>query len=211
MSFEQKNTSMDIAIEDGTGCFSVQKWMDETTTNMSDLYSVGMYVVATGQIRTFSGKRSLNLFQLRQVTDFNQISQHFLDVILTHLQVTVGSANAEIRKAAGEAQQGSFTNTPGITNRLINPIGQPVEMDVGESLDISDPIEQLVYKCYADPRVENLDDGLEVSQCFQLIQQQNPKATLADVEKAVKQLCDNCHLYSTVDDSHYKFTGDLGC
>lgn len=50
-------------------------------------YREGSYVRVYGQFKTFGNKRTLQAFHLGLVTDFNEVTCHALEVVLTHARL----------------------------------------------------------------------------------------------------------------------------
>ncbi|XP_028758898.1 replication protein A 32 kDa subunit B-like isoform X2 [Neltuma alba] len=48
----------------------------------------GMYVRLHGHLKGFQGKRNLNVFSFRLLSDFNEMASHFIDCICAHLYNT---------------------------------------------------------------------------------------------------------------------------
>jgi hypothetical protein len=97
LSRKDGQTNLTFHIDDGTGGIFAKVWIgenDEETQQRHQQLREGMYVRAIGQLRAFNAQRNLVAFRIRPVTDFNEITFHFLDVIYTH------SLNLGIIKAA---------------------------------------------------------------------------------------------------------------
>ncbi|RDX90386.1 Replication protein A 32 kDa subunit B, partial [Mucuna pruriens] len=79
-------TDITFVLDDGTGRIDCNKWLQEAAdTNEAEGILDGMYVRLHGHLKGFQGKRTLNVFSFRPVTDFNEIASHFIDCIYVHL------------------------------------------------------------------------------------------------------------------------------
>lgn len=83
-------------MEDGTGSMEVRQWIDQTET-ASDAQKrrelvPDMYVRVNGRLNNFGNKISCVAFQIRPITDFNEITYHFLETIHVHLSLTKPAA-----------------------------------------------------------------------------------------------------------------------
>ena len=58
---------------------------------MYDIARDGTLVKVVGNIRDYEGKSHLLVFDVSSVTDWNELSYHLLDVMLTHCQQLEGS------------------------------------------------------------------------------------------------------------------------
>ncbi|OIV99788.1 hypothetical protein TanjilG_26126 [Lupinus angustifolius] len=103
-------TDVTFVLDDGTGRIECNKWLQEAVdSNEVDGILDGMYVRLHGHLKGFQGKRSLNVFSFRPVTDFNEIASHFIDCVYVHLY------NSKIRLQAGVPNQQHVTNSTPIT------------------------------------------------------------------------------------------------
>jgi len=213
VSINAKESNTQYQIEDSTGSFSASWWEDQGAPTQG--FEQGMYVKVFGQVRVFSGRRSLSVFTMRTVEDHNEITHHDLEVILTHLQVTKGSANPMLRAGAATAGADSHA-APGAAAPMFNafnpaPGGQPIQASgagaAGGAGGNSDLVRHIMT-IFNKPEVEDLESGISVRQAFMELQNLGVSATEAQVKKIVHELMQDGHLYSTVDDDHYKSTGE---
>ncbi|XP_027368762.1 replication protein A 32 kDa subunit B [Abrus precatorius] len=101
-------TDVTFVLDDGTGRIDCIKWLQEAIeTNEAEGITDGMYVRLHGHLKGFQGKRTLNVFSFRPVTDFNEIAHHFIDCIYVHLY------NSRLR--TGVPNQQYVTNSAPIT------------------------------------------------------------------------------------------------
>ncbi|KAJ1425771.1 hypothetical protein SESBI_10849 [Sesbania bispinosa] len=92
MVFEktERNTDVNFVIDDGTGRIKCRRWVNETfdTKEMEEIMN-GMYVRVYGHLKTFQGVKQLVAFSVRLVTNFDEVSFHFIDCIHNHLRSKV--------------------------------------------------------------------------------------------------------------------------
>ncbi|KAI9204699.1 uncharacterized protein BJ171DRAFT_505122 [Polychytrium aggregatum] len=113
----------DIVIGDGTGTIEVKKWNDKPAGDLMDgsdfddvdpAIAEGAYVRVYGGLKVSAKGYFVNVFQIRAITDFNEVTFHMLDVISTHLALTKAPAKAiDAANAAGaighsEAHVGNY-------------------------------------------------------------------------------------------------------
>ena len=55
--------------------------------------NIGEYMRIIGNLRPFDGNRNIVAFDIRPITDHNEITHHMLNVIFVHLQNTKGPIN----------------------------------------------------------------------------------------------------------------------
>ena len=79
------STSLMYTIDDGTGTCEVKIWVDADDADGQNQnkaeWKVGAYVRVYGHLRAFQGQRGVIAFNMRPVTDFNEITYHFLEVV----------------------------------------------------------------------------------------------------------------------------------
>ncbi|CAI8611164.1 unnamed protein product [Vicia faba] len=79
-------TDVKFVLDDGTGMIECTKWLQEPADSIQvESILNGMYVRVYGHLKGFQGKKNLNVFSFRPVTDFNEIAHHFIDCIYVHL------------------------------------------------------------------------------------------------------------------------------
>ncbi|PON75924.1 Replication factor A protein [Parasponia andersonii] len=78
-------TDVTFVLDDGTGRIDCNKWFHEAIdTNEMDKIHDGMYVCVHGRLKSFQGKRTLNVFSIRPVEDYNEIASHFIECVYVH-------------------------------------------------------------------------------------------------------------------------------
>ena len=78
-------------LEDGTGCIEGRKWSESSQATQAqdneeagEEHVEGTWVRVVGNLRAFGGKKSLNIYDLRPLEDFNELMYHFASCILSH-------------------------------------------------------------------------------------------------------------------------------
>ncbi|KAB2600145.1 AP2-like ethylene-responsive transcription factor AIL5 [Pyrus ussuriensis x Pyrus communis] len=86
-------TDVAFFLDDGTGRMECNKWFHEAKdANEMERILDGMYVRIHGRLKSFQGKKTLNVFSIRPVSDYNEIASHFIECIYVHLY------NSRLRK-----------------------------------------------------------------------------------------------------------------
>uniref|UniRef100_A0A2P2J8M9 Replication family protein n=1 Tax=Rhizophora mucronata TaxID=61149 RepID=A0A2P2J8M9_RHIMU len=82
---EDKASEYTFLVDDGTGQIECNRWIQESV-DADELAAIliGMYVRVHGQLRGLQGRRFINIFSVRPVTDFNEITSHFVECIYVH-------------------------------------------------------------------------------------------------------------------------------
>lgn len=96
LNLSHSSTNLSFILDDGSGKFDIKMWMDSnepndyTSQKLSSLQQ-GMYVRVIGNLRSFQGQLSFMAHRINPITDFNEVTYHFLEVIYVHIQNTRGS------------------------------------------------------------------------------------------------------------------------
>jgi replication factor A2 len=86
---ENRITQVDFVVDDGTGWVDCVRWCHaRQETEEMEAVKLGMYVRLHGHLKIFQGKRSVNVFSVRPVTDFNEIVHHFTECMYVHMYNT---------------------------------------------------------------------------------------------------------------------------
>jgi len=84
-----QSTHTSYIVEDGTSQISVKIWNSGDSNkgedrNLQNLKE-HMYVRVVGRLNVFKGQKSVTGFTLMPITDFNEITMHFVECIFSHL------------------------------------------------------------------------------------------------------------------------------
>ncbi|TXG60964.1 hypothetical protein EZV62_012327 [Acer yangbiense] len=86
---QDKEPQFVFLVDDGTGQVECTRWAHERLEfNEVNQIVRGMYVRVYGHLKSLQDKRSLNAYSMRPVTDFNEITSHFIECIYVHMYNT---------------------------------------------------------------------------------------------------------------------------
>ncbi|XVE71371.1 hypothetical protein DITRI_Ditri10aG0144900 [Diplodiscus trichospermus] len=108
MVFNKNVRSSDIRfhLDDGTGRVECIRWVtDNFETREMDTLEDGTYVRVNGHLQSFQGKKQLSAFSVRPVTNFDEITCHFIECIHFHLK------NAKVQSQGGALAQPQMTDS----------------------------------------------------------------------------------------------------
>ncbi|KAM0848646.1 hypothetical protein ACQ4PT_054242 [Festuca glaucescens] len=184
---KQQVTDVSFVLDDGTGRIDMKRWDNETfDTEEMKLVKDGDYVIVIGGLKDFQGKRQVTAFSVRLVTNYNDITHHFLHCIYVHLDLARPKpqviANTLTRNQAPHtSNQAPTSSASGNT----------------AAKELSD----LVMSIFHDPVLGNLEHGVSLDQVASRL-----KLSLGQARLTVLYLVDLGNLYATIDDDHYKST-----
>lgn len=190
---EATSVKVTYVLEDNTGCIEGVNWIDgEDGGQAAQPQAVeNTYCRLSGTIRTQGDKRYIMVFNIQQIEDFNEVTTHFLEVALF-------SKKAEARSAGGvrDADVGNTMSNGGgnnLTNSLMVSGGNSVANGLTECQKKVLTIIQGVI----------VDNGISSEEVVDRLRGQAPKS---EVMAAMEFLCSEGHIYSTIDDNHYRST-----
>ncbi|KAE9586482.1 putative replication factor A protein [Lupinus albus] len=196
MVFEkaERNTDVNFVLDDGTGRIKCRRWVNETfdSKEMEEIQD-GMYVRVYGHLKSFQGVRQLVAFSVRPVTNFDEISFHFIDCIHNHLRTKL--------KVEGitPAHPDSSFNTPVKNASNVSSAPSSIPAYAQYSVDGLKDCDKLVID-YLQQHSDMSDErGIHVDELSREL-----KLPLDKIMLSLKTLGDDGLVYSTIDDFHYK-------
>jgi len=204
-------------LNDDTGILDAKQWSNDDQQAQGPNVQEGMWVHIFGRINTFQGKCSVNVFDLYPVTNFDEITHHFTEVVYAHLSnleaakkremgggmmgndgmmMNTNNATSSMGPGYGNGQMGGGggmnSNSGGGWN---NNNGMSMGQDDGRSV-----IQQMVLKVVRSPEFVNSETGCNVQNIFQKLPNEDRNA----IKDAIDMLAEEGVMYSTLDDEHYK-------
>jgi len=189
-SVDVTTTKVTYVIDDYTGPgIEAQMWIGESDEQNKKINIVpeNTYARVTGAIRSMKGKRHVLAFNVQPLKDFNEITMHIAEVIHASMAVAV----MDKQGPAGGAFNSTSIMTPGTT----------ASMDTFSSNDsrkLSKP-QQLVKQAIINCKNEEGINVMELYSSLKAINRQH-------IQEALEFLCNEGHIYSTIDEDHYKST-----
>lgn len=203
MEVKEQPTSIMYMIDDRTGPWvKVQRWLEEQSSPIDpserSACREGMYVRAVGNVKTFSNQKSITAFSVKPVEDFNEISKHLSQVMVAHLTAVKG---APVPQQFKGQQSAEGWETPVATSTQVASHQGGVYSGAQQHDSGLNPIQQQALNVIAGCRN---DHGISVPDLIRAMSQHGHGE--ANVRHAVDFLCNEGHIYSTVDDNHFKST-----
>jgi replication factor A2 len=189
VNVQESATNVLYKIYDNTADpFEVRKWIDsdDSTADIDKRSECreGVIVRVFGHLRSFQGQKSVVAFAVNPITDFDEITFHMLDTVHAHLA---------LKKA-------SSTSTTSIPSADMNSHGASTE-SYSYARSGMTPVQSSVYQSILQCRDEA---GIFITDLLAQCKQKHMRD--ADVRQAVEFLSNEGHVYSTIDDDHYKAT-----
>ncbi|KAI3990565.1 hypothetical protein MKX01_022865 [Papaver californicum] len=191
----ERVTDVTFTLDDGTGRIDCQRWINESVDSkeMAQINN-GAYAEIHGNLKGFQGKKHFMAFSVRPVTDFNQVAYHFIECMYVHRHNTKsqgqGSNPAQPQTTTAAITNGSSSYQTATSNQFH---GQP--NSVG--------IDQKIIDYLSIPAHMGRDTGIPMEELVQHL-----KVPLEKIREAIRNLEDNGMVYSTIDEFHYKSSGN---
>ncbi|KAG2652538.1 replication protein A 32 kDa subunit B-like [Panicum virgatum] len=188
----ERVTDVAFTLDDGTGKIDVNRWENESTDTkeMADVND-GNYVIVNGGLKGFQGKRHVVAYSVRRVTNFNDITHHFLHCIYVHLELTRS-------KSRSPPQINSSTATPVHVNQVRPPNIQATSFPGLGNIAEND-VSSLIMNVFHDPAIIDREDGITEAYVIERL-----KLPEDMVRKVFQEHIDAGNIYNTIDDLHYK-------
>ncbi|XP_048206589.1 replication protein A 32 kDa subunit [Perognathus longimembris pacificus] len=184
---EKAPTNIVYKVDDMTASpMDVRQWVDtDDASSENPVVPPETYVKVAGHLRSFQNKKSLVAFKIMPLEDMNEFTTHILEVVNAHMMLSKSSSQPSAGRPslgnlgmsdAGNFSGNSFTPSNGLTA-------------------VQNQVLNLIKAC---PRPEGLN--------FQDLRNQLQHMPIATIKQAVDFLSNEGHIYSTVDDDHFKST-----
>lgn len=204
---DEHATNVNYRVNDGTGAIECKYWMEKdsaASTGKQELCNPYSFVRVEGSLRVYEGKKHIFVYNIKVVDDFDEMTHHFLDVILTHNVHTrgpiPGSKAASATSASLTANQFSspFTGSGmGMMPGMAAPIGRSLLNDTaGEST------QQKILEVFKSKGQG--PSGLSINDAMRYLEQDG--ISFDTVRQALEFFTNEGVLYTTIDEDHYKST-----
>ncbi|XP_021723414.1 replication protein A 32 kDa subunit B-like [Chenopodium quinoa] len=191
----ERVTDVGFVLDDGTGRINVHRWVNDSyDTKEMEKIADGMYVRIYANLKGFQGKKQLMAFSVRPVTDFNELTYHYLECMYVHTYSTKLQATG----VPADAQMMSSVNGTPIRGYQ----GTQQNQFPGQFSELKD-VDQMVMEYLQQPACLAQEKGVHVKELMQRL-----NLPLDKIMGSIKALEVEGFVYSTVDDEHYKSTGN---
>lgn len=201
LKVDETSTFTKFDVEDSTGVVEVKLWLDagedESIAERRSACREGTYVRVIGSVRSFQDSLHIVSHDIRPLVDFNEVTHHFLEAIHLHCLHTKAPPNPQ---STGWGSQGAPVPAPQHSGTAVHMHDNNAHANSGFTKE-----QQQVLSFFNQN--DNQDDdgtGLSLEYVSKALIQQG----ISDqaIRAAVEFLSNEGHLYSTIDDNHYKST-----
>jgi replication factor A2 len=184
-----QETRIRFLVDDGSGEIDVSKFTNEAMTEDAEsLPKQDSYVRVFGRLRNVGQKKNVSAQFVRPLTDMNELSAHYLEATLVHLQCTKGPIESVV---GGNSNTNGAGNHAGVGSNNANIAGFGPE--IAQKLSFVGPAAQQVYKhLYHAPQGS---EGLNMSDISREM-----KMNIDQTKRAGDELLAQGLIFSTVDE-----------
>ncbi|KAM3245568.1 hypothetical protein ACQJBY_056726 [Aegilops geniculata] len=193
----ERNTDVSFTLDDGTGRIDFIRWVNDAADSAETAaIQNGMYVAVIGSLKGVQDKKRATAFAVRPITDYNEVTLHFIQCVRMHIENTKS-------KVGSPPHTNSSVGTP-FSNRLSEAATPPsvksnlAPVTSGTNGSDTDFYTQ-VLNVFREPANIESDHGVHVDDIAKRF-----RLPALKIKEAIDYHVDVGHIYSTIDDFHYK-------
>ncbi|XP_054638591.1 replication protein A 32 kDa subunit isoform X2 [Dunckerocampus dactyliophorus] len=192
-STDKSMTNIQYKVDDMTSApMDVKQWVDTEDPSVDgNVLPPGTYVKISGNLRSFQNNRSVVAFSVRPLEDMNEITSHMLEVVQAHMVL------GKPRSSDQPGQSASVLMQPAGSMAGIVGGGYAGACDmVNNGLSANqNQVLSLIRGC-PDPRGISIHD----------LKMRLGNLSMAVIKQVVEFLSNEGHIFSTIDEDHFKST-----
>lgn len=195
---EERASDVNFTLDDGTGRVVCKRWASEVfDTREMEAIQDGMYVRLIGNLKSFQGKKQIVAFSVRPVTNFDEVTCHYIECIYFHLQ----NSKSQVQGFASTQPQmvDSSLNTSARTSSSGYQTA-PTNLSSQFGIDGLKDCDQMILDYLQQPSCSERERGVHVNELSEQL-----KIPQKKIMNSIASLENEGLIYSTVDEFHYKF------
>ncbi|NXK85937.1 RFA2 protein, partial [Formicarius rufipectus] len=183
---EKAPTNILYKVDDMTAApMDVRQWVDTDEAGGENVVvPPGTYVKVAGHLRSFQNKKSLVAFKIMPLENMNEFTTHILEIVNAHMI---------LRKNLTSALRAPPAFPAGISD--VGSFGGGSSLPVNGLSAHQSQVLNLIKSC-------PVPEGMSLQE----LKLQLHSMSMSTIKQAVEFLSSEGHIYSTVDDDHYKST-----
>lgn len=214
---DEQSTHIKYDIEDGTGLITVQQYIDDASDctfhrQQRELVSDHSYVRVVGQVKEYDNRKNVVGFGVRTLSSGNELTHHMLEVVYSAERYKKNNSNSNstamnlhsaMNMAAGPYGTNPSISSPLQPNRNNNFSLQSAggQQGGGTSSSSEQGLHDAVLR-FIQAQGDNSDVGADLNECIQTLA---GTFTDADVRRSIDHLSSEGHIYSTVNETKFKY------
>lgn len=191
-NIRMQSTKITYTIQDITGRMRAVLWLDQEAADDDDKATpkvqVNDYIQVYGSVKTNKGKKVIMTFKIMPITDVNAITFHYLHCIQNRLKM-----EADSKKEKKDNNNSAFTS------------GLPANSMVGVTENAGpvnglNPRQMMVFNLI---RASTMEQGISKEDMYANVKD---RMSHVEFENILEWMCCEGHIYSTIDEEHYRAT-----
>ncbi|KAJ7985227.1 hypothetical protein DPEC_G00349900 [Dallia pectoralis] len=189
---DKSMTNIQYKVDDMTGPpMDVKQWVDTEDPSVdSTVIPPNTYVKVSGNLRSFQNHRSVVAFSVRPLEDMNEITSHMLEVVQAHMLLSKPQTNMIVGGGGMNTSMASMSR-PGMGSGYSG--GN--DMSANGLSPSQNQVLSLIRSCSNAQGISTQD-----------LKQRLSGMSLVVIKNAVEFLSSEGHIFSTIDEDHFKST-----
>ncbi|KAF8779318.1 hypothetical protein HU200_002751 [Digitaria exilis] len=193
----ERNTDVSFTLDDGTGRLDFIRWVnDASDSSETAAIQNGMYVSVIGSLKGLHERKRATAFSIRPITDFNEVTLHFIQCVRMHIENTKSKVGSPTRTGSSMGVSGSNGFSESSTPTSLK--STPAPMTIGSNGSSTD-LNTQVLNIFREPANIESEHGVHIDEIAKRL-----KLPEAKIREAIAFHEDAGHIYSTIDEFHYK-------
>lgn len=208
-SIEAHATNVMYKISDGTGMLDCKSFIEKEgvgSAKFADCREQSL-VRVNGNIRIYEGHKSLMIFHMSVIHDWNELTHHLLESIHTHLKNTRGPLPSGVQgQGQGQAfgQHGQSMHDAMAMRQNVSVFAKTEHTGAQNAVvELRDKIVQ-AYRILGDS-----DSGAGFPEVLGQLAQMGAPISMHQLKHEVEYLANEGTLYTTIDETHYRTTDGM--
>jgi replication factor A2 len=194
-SVEDFSTNSVYLLEDGTGLIECKQWLDDndstgTTAIRAQTMHDNIYLKVVGTVRDYDGKKTIVADSVRPLSTANEITHHMLSVIY--------SAETYKQRHSYDLSHHPMMGGVGFGSGPVPAMASGASF---QDMSTGGRLADIVYE-YIRTQGAMSEAGANIQQCVDALTMQGHSE--GAIRKAIDDLNNEGHIYSTVDDHNFK-------
>ncbi|XP_034145033.1 replication protein A 32 kDa subunit isoform X2 [Esox lucius] len=193
---DKSMTNIQYKVDDMTGPpMDVKQWVDTEDPSVdSTVIPPGTYVKVSGNLRSFQNHRSVVAFSVRPLEDMNEITSHMLEVVQAHMLLSKPQTSM-VGGGGGMNTSMASLSRPGAGGSMGGGYSGGSDMSANGLSPSQNQVLSLIRSCPDAQGISTQD-----------LKQRLSGMSLAVIKQAVEFLSNEGHIFSTIDEDHFKST-----
>lgn len=196
----EKVTDVSFTLDDGTGRIGCRRWVNEAFDRRQMVaIENGIYVSLVGLLRTSKNNTEIVAFNVRPVSNFDEVTLHYVECIYQHMQNKKSQPRGDSLSQSHTTESSQSTPVKSESNGFHS--SPPNQFSMQMSVDGLKDIDQRVLDYLQQPASLAQEKGVHRDEIARHL-----KLSVDKIMQSITCLEDEGLIYSTIDEFHFKST-----